>query len=165
MSIFISTAKQKVKVYEIAAEMKVKNLSVDFISACVEQALTYEGTHDLMVLWSEASNSEEKDEILADLQEEIDLRVEAPKKPVRKPYIKYEDLDLVARDVMGFKKKLRIEVDRQGGISVLAKKTGIPQPSLSRFFSSASMPRRTTLYKIANALKLDERSVATEWVA
>ena len=78
--------------------------------------------------------------------------------------MRYNDIDEVKRDVTEFKKCLREEVDRQGGISELARKTGIPQPSLSRFFSSASMPRRTTLYKIAKALNLPESAIGFKWV-
>ncbi|WP_407890448.1 helix-turn-helix domain-containing protein [Scytonema sp. NUACC26] len=47
----------------------------------------------------------------------------------------------------------------------LSEKTGIPEPSLSRFFNSASMPHRTTLYKIANALKLTESQILSKWAA
>jgi DNA-binding phage protein len=54
-------------------------------------------------------------------------------------------------------------VTKHGGISKLSDLTGIPQPSLSRFFNSSSMPRRTTLLKIAKALKLDAVKTATEW--
>lgn len=70
-----------------------------------------------MVLWAEASDEEEKGEIIADIQEEIDQFEELPRKVVEK----------------------------HGGINELSRLSGIPQPSLSRFFNSASMPRRTTL--------------------
>ena len=165
MSIFITSDDQKIKVYEIAIEMKKKGLSAHFITASVEQALEYEGTHDLMVLWSEADDEVERNEIVADLQNEIDAKAEAPKKPVKKPYIKFDDLDAIAKDVVKFKKALRKVVDRHGGVANLAEKSGIPQPSLSRFFNSASMPRRVTLYKIAEALNLNEREIINEWVA
>lgn len=165
MSIFLTTDEQKVRVYEIAAEMSQKKLSAQFISACVEQALHYEGTHDLMVLWSEAKSATERNEVLADLQDEIDARVEAPKKQIKKPYVKFDDLEAIAKDVIRFKNALRKVVDKHGGISKLSEKTGIPQPSLSRFFNSASMPRRTTLYKIAEALNLNEKEILNEWVA
>jgi DNA-binding phage protein len=55
-------------------------------------------------------------------------------------------------------------IDRHGAITKVARKAGIPQPSLSRMLNSASMPRRTTLYKIAKALDLDESEIVTEWV-
>lgn len=65
---------------------------------------------------------------------------------------------------MDFKNRLRQAVDAWGGINKLARETSIPQPSLSRFFATASMPRRTTLYKIARALELSERDIATDWI-
>lgn len=165
MSIFITSDEQKVRVYEIATEMKKKRLSDHFIAGCVEQALHYEGTHDLMVLWAEAQDEVERNEVIADLQDEIDAREETPKKPVKKPYIKFDDLDAIAADVMSYKNALRKVVDKHGGVAKLAEKSGIPQPSLSRFFNSASMPRRSTLYKIAEALNLNEKEIVNEWVA
>lgn len=165
MSVFITSDEQKVRVYEIAAEMKKKGLPVKFICSSVEQALRYEGTHDLMVLWFEAENRKDRSEVLADLQDEIDNGDEMPKASFNKTYVKFDNLEVIAQDVLRFKKALRKIVDRQGGISKLAEKTGIPQPSLSRFFNSVSIPRRTTLYRIAAALNLDEKEILREWVA
>jgi DNA-binding phage protein len=118
-----------------------------------------------MVLWLEADSEVDRNEVVADIQEEIDIKSEAPKKPLKKPYIKYDDLDAISQDVMKFKNALRKVVDRNGGIGNLAEKSGIPQPSLSRFFASASLPRHTTLYKIAEALNLEEKEILNEWVA
>lgn len=145
--------------------MKAAGLTSMFITDCVKHALEYEGTHDLMVLWAEASSQAERDEVIADLQDEVDMHLEHPKKPTKKPYVRFDDLEGIAKNIEGFKKNLRRLVDRNGGISKLAKKTGIPQPSLSRFFGSQSMPRRTTLYKIAEALGLSEDQIITDWVA
>ena len=41
----------------------------------------------------------------------------------------------------------------------------MPQPPLSRLLSSAGMPRRTTLYRIANELGVREAEMVTDWVA
>jgi len=165
MSVFKTSDEQKVRVYEIAAQMKQLGLSAHFIASCVEQALEYEGTHDLMVLWAEADSETERNEVVADLQDEIDARAEAPKKPLKKPNLKFDDLEEIAKDIARFKKALRKVVDKHGGITKLAEISGIPQPSLSRFFSSASLPRRATLYKIAEALNLSEKEIVNEWVA
>jgi len=62
-----------------------------------------------------------------------------------------------------FKDSLLQIVEERGGITQLAEKTGIPQPSLSRFFNSSSMPHRVTLLKIAKALNLDAIPVSTPW--
>jgi DNA-binding phage protein len=64
---------------------------------------------------------------------------------------------------MAEKAKLRQIIDRHGGVSAVAKRCGIPQPSLSRMLSSPSVPRRSTLCKIANALDLSEKDIALEW--
>lgn len=165
MSIFKTSDEQKVRVYEIAAQMKQLGLSAHFIASSVEQALEYEGTHDLMVLWAEAGSETERNEVIADIQDEIDTRAEAPKKPLKKPHLKFDDLEEIAKDVTRFKNALRKVVDKHGGITKLAEKSGIPQPSLSRFFNSASLPRRATLYKIAEALNLNEKEIVNEWVA
>lgn len=162
---FSTNAEQKVRVYQIATKMAETDLSRDFIAEAVEMALEYEGAHDLMVLWEQEKSQDERSEIIADLQDMLDERKEAPRKSVKKPYVKFDDLDVIAKNIAGFKKGLRKAVDKWGGIAKLAKETGIPQPSLSRFFNSASMPRRTTLYKIAEALKLPEDKIILDWVA
>ncbi len=165
MTKYTTNAAQKVQVYQIASAMKMAGLSDAFVADAVSLATEYEGAYDLMVLWSEDSNEESRGEIVADLQEEIDEHLESPSRPTQKPYINFDDLDAIASDVVAFKKHLRTIVDMDGGISELSRKSGMPQPSLSRFFNSASMPRRTTLYRIALALGIDQGGVATKWAA
>lgn len=55
-------------------------------------------------------------------------------------------------------------VEERGGVGILAQLTGILQPSLSRFFGTATMPRRTTLLKIAHTLELSEVQSASPWI-
>jgi hypothetical protein len=165
MSLFQTTPEQKMKLYEIATLMKKTGLPDEFIANSVEIGLYYEGVYDLFELWAEEEDQEERDQIISDLQEEIYEYKEQPKQPVKKPYIRYTDLDLIAKDVLGFKAHLKTIVDQWGGITKLSKATDIPQPSLSRFFNSVSMPRRTTLYKIADALNLSEKEIITDWAA
>jgi transcriptional regulator with XRE-family HTH domain len=165
MSTFVTSDQQKVRVYQIAAQMKNEGLSDRFIAGAVKFAEYYEGAYDLFELWASEEDQKEKDQIISDLQDEIDEHAEQPKAPVKKPYISHSDLDKVANNVLGFKARLKSMVDQWGGITKLAKETGIPQPSLSRFFKTASMPRRTTLYKIAEALNLSEKEIFTDWAA
>jgi DNA-binding MurR/RpiR family transcriptional regulator len=54
-------------------------------------------------------------------------------------------------------------VDERGGIGKLAELTHMPQPSISRFFNTASIPRRATLNKFARALGLSEVQIETPW--
>jgi DNA-binding phage protein len=120
----------------------------------------------LMELWSGETDQEERAEIIADLQDHIDDDRDLPRNgdPVEAPKISFSNLDAVVGDIAGFKAKLRDLIDRHGGIVAVATKAGIPQPSLSRLLNSGSMPRRSTLYKIANVLNLSETEIAGEWV-
>ena len=150
-------------VLDILNEMRRIGLESGFIYILMENCQRYEGIRDLMEMWFGETDSKERDKIIEDLQESIDDIVSAPQKREELPYLRFDDLDKIKYDVLEFKRYLREEVDRQGGISELARKTGIPQPSLSRFFTSSSMPRRTTLYKIAKALNLPESAIGFKW--
>lgn len=162
---FTTTAEQKVEVYGVATTMKHAGLPDRFIQAAVEVASEYEGAYDLMVLWRDTDDEEARADIVHDLQEAIDEREEQqPDRVEEKPYIHFDRLGDVAGKVIDFKRRLRAKVDAWGGVSRLSRETGIPQPSLSRFFNSASMPRRVTLYRIARALDLPENEIVTDWI-
>ena len=165
MSLFKTTDVQKIRLYEVATMMKHSGLEDKFIANAVEIGLYYEGVFDLFDLWADEEDQTEKDQVIADIQDEIAEYKEQPREPVKKPYIEFSHLDMIAKDVMGFKAHLKTVVDQWGGVTKLAKETGIPQPSISRFFSSSSMPRRTTLYKMAEALNLSEKEIITDWAA
>lgn len=150
-------------VLDILNEMRHQGLESAFICSLMENCQRYTGLKDLMEMWFEENNSEERNNIIADLQESLDDIENMPQKPEGRPYLSFDDLDEIKKDVIAFKQRLRIEIDRQGGISSLAKKTGIPQASLSRLLASSSMPRRTTLFKIAKALKLPETAIGFKW--
>ena len=160
---FKTTPEQIMKLASIMVELQGAGLDATFIVAAFELAHTDQGVFDLMALWHEAADPKERDEIVADIQESIDDYGDAPASPVKKPYIKFEKLGDVAQQVMAKKAKLRDIIDRHGGVSAVAQKTGIPQPSLSRMLNSPSMPRRSTLYRIANALDLPESEIVSEW--
>ena len=99
--------------------------------------------------------------IVADLQDMIDDCAQRDLQEA--PYVKFNDLPTIAAQIRAFKDRLRMIVEERGGVTKLAEATGIPQPSLSRFFNSTSRPRRSTLLKIAKALELDANQIATEW--
>jgi DNA-binding phage protein len=152
MTRFTTTPEQQSEVYKIAAKMLEKDLSPIFVDEVVQMARVYEGAFELMQLWAEAKSSAERDEIVADLQDEAERLKEMRTETFRAPRIDFDDLEKNAEAVMKFKKELRQLVDSKGGISKLATVSGIPQSSLSRFFSSAAFPRNTTIYRIVNAL-------------
>jgi hypothetical protein len=163
-TLFRTTPDQVLNLASIMVEMKNAGLDHEFIVKASELARTDQGIYDLMALWLDAAaDPAERNEIVADIQESIDDYADAPQEPVHKPYIKYDRLQDVAQRVMTEKVKLRQIIDRHGGVSAVAQKSGIPQPSLSRMLNSPSIPRRSTLYKIANALGLSEEDIVMEW--
>ena len=151
----------KVELIEVGHMMNKAGLPHTFIAAAVQTAFEFEGVYNLMKMWTDETDKKERDEIVADIQDLIDDC--AQKEKVEGVYIRFDDLETIAKDVRGFKDNLRMAIDKNGGIKKLAELTGIPQPSLSRFFGSATMPRRTTLLKIARALNLSQIEIATEW--
>ena len=161
---FKTTAEQLVELASYVIAMNESGLEPSFIAEAFELARTDQGAFDLVALWKDAETDKERGEIVADLQELFDDHREAPPAPQEKPYIAFDKLGGVVKSVRQHKKRLRELIDRNGGISEVARKSGIPQPSLSRMLSSGSMPRRTTLYRIATALGVPETDVLGEWI-
>lgn len=151
----------KVELIEIGSLMLKAKLPNTFIASAVETAFVFEGVYDLMKLWAMETDTKERQEIVADIQDLIDNC--SQKEKIEGVYIRFDDLEKIAKDIRAFKNALLMKVNNHGGISKLSELTGIPQPSLSRFFNSASMPQRTTLLKIAKALRLSQVEIATEW--
>ncbi len=158
-----TSSEHQVDLFEVATEMRSVGLLDEFIADAVAVAREYEGVYDLMMMWSEVADEAERNELVADIQDMIDECVE-PARPRKERYVRFDDLDWIADNIMTFKDNLRREIDNQGlTLTELSKRTGMPLPSLSRFFNSASMPRRTTLLKIADALDLSAVEIATDW--
>jgi len=151
----------KVELIKIGNLMIKAKLPKPFIAAAVETAFEFEGVYDLMSMWAEETDKAEREEIEADIQDLINDC--SQKEKVEGVYIRFDDLEKIAANIRGFKDSLLLKVNEQGGISRLSEMTGIPQPSLSRFFNSVSIPQRTTLLKIAKALGLSQVEIATEW--
>jgi len=151
----------EVTLFKIASQMEKAKLPSSFIVNAIKTALEFEGVADLLKLWSEETDKNEKEEIVSDIQDMIDAC--SQKKLSKAIYVKFNDLDAIAHNIRAFKDSLYQKVMKQGGISKLAELTGIPQPSLSRFFNSNAMPRRSTVLKIAKALNLDELKIDKLW--
>lgn len=151
----------KVAVVEIGHQMNQAGLPKEFIAAAVQTAFEFEGIYDLLKMWATENDANERNEIVSDIQELIDDCSQQEK--IEGTYLRFDDLDGIVKNIRAFKDNLRTVVDQNGGIKRLSEMTGIPQPSLSRFFNSAMRPRRTTLNKIAKALKLSQVQIATEW--
>lgn len=146
------------EVLSVATRMLDADLPQDFVLAATALALRSAPVRELMKMWTEEG---EGPEIIVDLQELIDDNEQLTRED--RVSVRFNDLDAIAKDIRGFKDQLRLIVEEMGGITKLAELTRIPQPSLSRFFSSVSMPRRTTLLKIAKALNLSDVQIATKW--
>ena len=151
----------QVELIEVGHMMNQSGLSHKFIADAVQTAFEFEGVYNLMKMWLNESDPKERDEIVADIQDLIDDCAQREK--IEGVYIRFDDLETIAKDLRSFKDNLRITIDKNGGIKKLAELTGMPQPSLSRFFGSTTMPRRTTLLKIARALNLSQIEIATQW--
>jgi hypothetical protein len=151
----------KVEIVEIGHQMNQAGLPKEFIAAAVSTAFEFEGVYDLFRMWADETSQDDRDAIVADIQELIDDCNQHEK--VEGVYVRFDDLDAIAGNIRAFKDNLRLLVDQNGGIKKLSELTGYPQPSLSRFFNSASMPRRAMLNKIGRALKLNQVQIATEW--
>jgi DNA-binding phage protein len=160
---FKTSNEQIIKLAQIVVDMTTAGVDHNFVAQMSELGRVDQGIYDLAAMWLGAADTAERDEILADLQDSIDDWLHAPREPEQKPYVHFKDLDGVATHVLAFKKQLRDIIDHHGGVSNVARLTGIPQPSLSRMLNSASMPRKTTLYRIANALNLSEGAIVTDW--
>jgi hypothetical protein len=106
--------RNELHVLDILNEMRRIGLESNFISRLLENCQRYEGIRDLMEMWFEETDAKERDKIIVDLQDSLDDISDAPLKPEERPYLRFEDLEEVTRDVLGFKKRLREEVDRQG---------------------------------------------------
>lgn len=144
--------------------MAEAGIPAGFIAEAVKFGEVDQGFFNLIQLWSEAEDDpEEREELLFAMQEELDeeqdLATGAP--PVFNTKLDCDKLDNVIPNVIAFKAKLKDIIDRDhGGVTQAAAKIGMPQPSLSRFLNSSTIPRRTTLYKIARGLGLPESMVS-----
>ena len=154
---------RQVDLYVVAAQMRQAGLPDVFISGAVEVASRYRGARELMMMWHELEEtSQERDEVVADLQEMLEA-YQHPTGHKQERYVRFDDLESVAEDIMAFKNGLLQEVNKQCTLTELSERTGMPLPSLSRFFNTPSMPRRSTLLKIGEALNLSAVEVATQW--
>lgn len=152
---------EQIKLFFIAVEMKKTGLADSFIVDAVRTALEFEGVSDLMNLWMDEEDEKIQDETIADIQEMIEEC--APKEKTEEIYVKFNDLDAIAKNIRAFKDSLLQMVIERGGVSKLSELTGMPQPSLSRFFNSNAMPQRSTVLKIAKALDLGEIKMDILW--
>jgi DNA-binding phage protein len=160
-SLMVNNFSPQMKLFHIAIQMKKTGLSDTFIVNAVRTALEFEDVADLMTLWINEQEKAEQAEIIADIQDMIDACTQTAK--AHDMYVQFNDLPAIAQNIRAFKDSLYQLVMERGGINQLSQLTGIPQPSLSRFFSSNALPRRVTVLKIAKALNLDKIKIDPLW--
>lgn len=162
---FKTSDAQCIQLARIVVAMSDAGLDVGFVRRAQDLAREDQGAYELLELWSEEEDDErEREEILADMQDMLDEADDLPARPLEKPYIGFDQLDDVAVRVRAHKEHLRQLIDAHGGVSEVARQAGMHQSALSRLLNSASMPRRSTLYRIANAMGVSESEVATDFV-
>jgi len=84
----------------------------------------------------------------------LDDYADALQEPGHEPYITHDRLEDVGQRILAEKSKLRDIIDRHGGVSAVAQKSGIPQPSLSRMFDRATELRAQHGFKTPDAIHL-----------
>jgi len=164
MTTFKTTDAQCIQLARIVVAMSDAGLDAGFVRRANDLAREDQGAYELLELWSEEEDEREREEILADMQDMLDEADDLPARPLEKPYIGFDQLDDVAARVRTHKEHLRQLIDAHGGVSEVARQAGMHQSALSRLLNSASMPRRSTLYRIANAMGVSESEVATDFV-
>jgi len=135
----------------IGVEMIDAGLPSSFVLRVIELAKESEGVEDLVYLWAEAPDEDERREIEAELHGTIEDREPAG------PAHRVESVDagdhlLDQRRAM--KEHLRQLVEQRGGVTNVARRAEMPQPSLSRLLNSLSEPRPATLLRLAQAMDL-----------
>jgi hypothetical protein len=146
----------------ICNEMLALGLPKRFAITAMAEAVRYEGLRHLLEMWHEERDQKVRDEVVADISELLeDLKVQGV---AEQPALRHRDVAPLVTDIRAFKDSLRRLVDEKGGISWLADQSKIPQPSLSRFFNSPSLPQRGTLLKLRDALAPDGNGLIEGWL-
>lgn len=151
------TADSKVELIEIGYYMNQLGLPKDFIGSAIHTAFEMAAVCDLVKMWFKEADQGVRNRLVENIQSLLQQK-QQPSNTIR-----FDDLERIAQNIRLFKDNLRLKVDQSGGIKRLAELTGIPQPSLSRFFSTTTMPRRATLLKISRALNMSHVEIVTGW--
>ena len=81
MSTLAVTADLVVHAAQVASKMKASGLPDTFIAGALKLSQESRGAYELMVMWQDAENSHERDEIIADIQELLDDAHTHPSQP------------------------------------------------------------------------------------
>jgi len=160
---FGTTPDQLLELPSIVVELRAAGFAESFIVAVDALARIDQGVFDLLALWRDTRESTVRDELIADVWESLADYEDAPSRPQQKPFIRFESLADVVKAVADYKQRLRLSIDKHGGVAAIAKKSGIPGAALARMLASASLPRRSMIHRLAIAMGVSEGEVVTEW--
>jgi DNA-binding phage protein len=135
----------------IGVEMVDAGLPSAFVLRVLELARESEGVEDLVHLWAEAPDADERREVEAALQGAIEDR--EPGGPAIE-VTSAGGAERLLEQRRRHKEHLRRLVEASGGVSAVARRAGMPQPSLSRLLNAMSELRPATLGRLADALGL-----------
>lgn len=142
---------------KIAMQMRCADLPRAWVLDVIALASKREAVAELMLQWRDAS--EERDVCVACIQECLDDE-EPPSLPVHP--IKALQAEVLQRRAQ--KERLRMLIETHGGVSVVAQRAEMPQPSLSRLLNGGNIPRISTLQRLAKAMNLPLSDLSEEEV-
>ena len=144
-------------VFATAQRMEERGLPRAFIVDVLRESLSSDGMYDLLLLWDEAPTEKDRQAVVADL---ADLLLDR-EPPLEQPVIRNaSDVERHMAAVGQWKHRLRQVIDRNGGVSQVARRAQMAQPSLSRLLRSTSIPRASTIKRLARALGLHTTEIA-----
>ena len=145
---------------EIAAlRMSVAGLPRAWVLDVAALADTNDGVRELMDLWTGSASEPDRDAAIAALQDCLDDA------EGQGPFVRLRtsvDAEAEVERRRRYKAALRALVEAQGGVSIVARAAGLPQPSLSRLLNSGSWPRPRTLTQLARALGRAAQEISPE---
>lgn len=133
--------------------MRQCGLPDKFVSDAINTALEYEGVAELICLWAEEESAEEKDEIIADIQELVDDCSITHIRNYNKNLM--DNFKELQKQLDTLRQRILLNIHEIGGILELSKRTQIPTAYLDRLLNTNSIPRQPSLLKITKALDLN----------
>lgn len=152
------TTEDQRRVEAIAKRMRVEGLPNAFIARALRAALMPQpGMIDAFFDWDVARDAAEREEVVADIQSLLFV-------DDRDPAIAalFADPERVSKSVRELKQRLEPIVEEQGGVAVVADRSGIAASWLHRFFETEAVPPRAALKALQRALGLSAADVALD---
>lgn len=133
--------------------------SPDLVQSAARLAMENRDVYDLLLLAPGASDAD-RNIILSTIDElvaaPVAVQPTAPIGFIPANFFASGQADDLAR----FKNRLRIEIDKKGGIAAVARRAGYDRAHLSRWLVNSTRPTRKLLFAIGRACGLSERNLA-----